>query len=331
MKLLLFSDFHLHNWTYGASYNNGWNSRLLAQLDVGSQIYRIAEEHLVDGVVFLGDLFHTPGKIDAHVLTVANQIMKDLAHSFPLYILTGNHDMATKDGSVHSLSWLPGTVIDSPTIIGDMAFCPYTTDKNIVQKILNETPKGGTCFLHQGVSGHPLAIGSDFVIPNEILHTSMIPEDIQVFTGHYHNPTNLGNLAIVGATMQHNWGDTGGFRGIVIYENNSPQKYTWVSLNYPNFYKVEPLMDIPMGKHFYKLIDCKKDHNEVREELLEAGALSVEFEIKKIESSQEVAVEDFNIEKIISDYENVNKVSDSRIETGRNLREGKYEAPELEG
>ena len=69
MRVLIFSDLHLHNWPYGSTLVDGMNSRLKAQADVLDVIADASVD--ADHVVFCGDLFHTHGKMDASVMRVA--------------------------------------------------------------------------------------------------------------------------------------------------------------------------------------------------------------------------------------------------------------------
>ena len=216
MRVLIFSDLHLHNWPYGASLVDGMNSRLKAQADV---LYAITDAAVdADRVVFCGDLFHCHGKLDAAVLEVAWQGFHRIARlgNCPIDLLVGNHDMADKSMRYHSLQWMRAfnygtkdshfTVIDYPlhqshNHDGPFSFLPYTEDKAVIEKFFAEC--GEVCFMHQGVAKVPM--GSGFLI-DEILTLDMIPDHVKhVFTGHYHQHNKVSDkLTIVGSTMQHN-------------------------------------------------------------------------------------------------------------------------------
>ena len=240
MRVLIFSDMHLHNWAYGSTLVGGMNSRLKAQAAVLDQIAVASEE--ADHVVFCGDLFHTHGKIDAAVLKVAYEGFSRIAEASNTYIdvLVGNHDTADKSMATHALHWMnafnygasPGQgdifrIIDRPLHNSDTdyddpySFLPYTEDKAVIEKFFAEC--GEVCFMHQGVAKVPM--GSGFLI-DEILTQDMIPDHVKhVFTGHYHQHNRVSDkLTVVGSTVQHNWADEGDPRGWVWYDNETGGK-----------------------------------------------------------------------------------------------------------
>ena len=200
MKVLIFSDLHLHQWPYASTLVDGMNSRLKAQADV-LDVIATAAVH-ADHVVFCGDLFHCHGKLDAAVLKVAYEGMQRIVGSCTsIDVLVGNHDMSDKSMQHHSLHWLKAfnfgadaprgdflRVIDHPlhnsseTHYDDFPFSylPYTEDKAVIEKFFAEC--GEVCFMHQGVAKVPM--GSGFLI-DEILTQDMIPDHVKpVFTGH---------------------------------------------------------------------------------------------------------------------------------------------------
>jgi len=112
MRILVFSDLHLHNWSYGSSVNKyGINTRLEDQADILNQIVGIVEEQEIEKVVFAGDMFHTHGKLDAAVLRVAYDGISEFKYALgethqAFVMLVGNHDTADKTKATHSLHWL---------------------------------------------------------------------------------------------------------------------------------------------------------------------------------------------------------------------------------
>ena len=109
MKILIFSDLHVHNWTYGATQIDGWNSRLLVQEKFLDHLANVAAEEDIDVAVFCGDLFHQHGQLTADVLQVAYEGFRTLGNTIPdCYALVGNHDFQTSDGDINSLSFLHG-------------------------------------------------------------------------------------------------------------------------------------------------------------------------------------------------------------------------------
>lgn len=338
-KVIVVSDIHLHKWNYGSTVTKeGLNSRLVKQLNYLYLIRDIAVENKVKEVFCLGDLFHTNSTIQAEVLAAAWKGVNALYNSGVRFnCIVGNHDMASKDGSIHSLDWLRhyGTVVDKPMSFelgGRKAIAvPYTESIELLQHTFNRPNHryAEIALLHQGVNLND-SRGSAWVL-NEIFTKEMVPENIKrVFTGHYHKPCDDGKISIVGSPMQHTWSDyDNAVRGIVLLDTDTleftriPNKYS------PKFIKLDWVEDeftyLPR-EFFAKISNCPQDKMEhTREDLLNDGALSVEFDIpnEPVVSNDVVKSEFISFDSILSEYESV--VEDRRRAVGRQLRERLYE------
>lgn len=340
-KFLVFSDLHLHNWQYGATYSNGWNSRLLAQQNVLNQIVECCEERNINNVFFCGDLFHTHGKVDAACLSIASNFFQKLLHrDIEAVVLIGNHDLVDKEKTINSLRWLGGYSNISLIIKNSYFVCPgmvcaatsYTENKEYLEDILDNTSKDSFVFMHQGVSGIP--VGSDFVIPNEILTPDMIPSHVKhAFTGHYHSHKRINDkLTIVGAPMQHTWADSGEDRGWLVVDSETGE-YERVLSNAPKFVKISGqtlshyTKDIP-GNYIRIEEDIKEnDKEELRKHFMGSGALSVEFAYKnpKKRIICDEQVRDFNLNNVIDKFQKSKNLNERDIKIGQHLREGTYE------
>ncbi len=344
MKLLIFSDIHLHLWNYGSTLVDGMNSRLLAQAKVLDDIAQYTADSPVDHIVFCGDLFHQHGKIDAAVLKVAYEGITKIMESSGVHMdmLVGNHDTGMKDMSVHSMHWLDSIpkvrVIDRPIHnVGQdqqFSFLPYTEDEAVLKKFLAEANE--LCFMHQGMVDVPMASG--FVI-NEILNQDMIPDHVQhVFTGHYHPFTQVSDKAtVVGSVMQHNWADQNDPRGWLIVDtdtlsmeqvhshapefqalnmggadilgNSDEGSGWWAARLNNNFIRVTDFNEATMG--------------ELRKELLDIGARSVDFVISSKSYKQTVVKaitgKGLSVPELVREYEKQHSVSEARRKVGKEL------------
>lgn len=333
-RFVVFSDLHLNEWTYGSTLVDGKNSRLLAQADVLKQIrdYCVAED--VRSVFFCGDLFHTHSKVSASVLHVAHEEFKAFKSAdIHVTFLVGNHDMSDKAGKVHTLDFLKelGTVIEPNE--GSMMyggsktepsfyFYSYTEDRDALLDFIAFCNQPGYMFLHQGV--RDVAMGSGFVIPNEILSADDIPDTmIMAFTGHYHSHRRVSsNLCIVGSPMQHDWGDTGENRGWLLVDG---KEVTQIQSKAPWFIELSPeqAMKDPelLVGNYVRITTPDKDWLVDKEELVKQGALSVEFSVTKETTNQElIEVDSFELEPLIKEFEKRNKVTKVLGDIGRELR-----------
>lgn len=348
IRFLVFSDLHLNVWNYGATYENGQNSRLMDQLDVLHQIRDYAVLHDIKYIFFTGDFFHTHQTVRAEVLMAAHEALSSLAQQSQLIMLAGNHDMADKEGNVHSLSFLKAYAAvvarNSGLFVleGHRIQClPYTEDEDKLKKFLDNTHPGDIVLMHQGVSGIPVS-SRGFTL-NEILAPNMVPAHVEVaFAGHYHSHRKVkDNLYIPGSPMQLTWSDVGEPRGWLDVTSQSMQQGTsvnFVQSKAPEFVEItmshigENIANtnyIPqrVGGNFIRVVDDVPepiDIQSIREGLLDAGARSVEVIPKEMESVK-VARQDFStITELFKEYTEANGIEGRTLEVGRSLMKGNY-------
>jgi DNA repair exonuclease SbcCD nuclease subunit len=248
-KFLVFSDLHLYQWPYGSSITpEGYNTRLIDQWSVLSQIHMAAEDEEIDHIFFTGDFFHTSGRVGSQELAIAAKALDMFRKSGKkMVLLVGNHDQSTKTGDIHSLDLFSsyGVVVDRQMTFnwGDFIIhaMPYTEDAEALKRFLDATPQDSIVLMHQGVSGVPVNDRTCFTL-NEILQADMFNDNAAVgFSGHYHNYREIipNRLYIPGAPMQFNWGDRGSSRGYLVCSTSGAdvrvkRRYT----DAPEFYDI---------------------------------------------------------------------------------------------
>ena len=341
MRILIFSDLHLHEWTYAATVTKeGLNSRLALQRDAIKIMLGHRSLLNADYIVFCGDFFHKHGVVTTPVLSVASELMETLAKTFDkkeVTFLVGNHDMGDNSGKIHAIDLFKryGRIV-APRAYKSIKF-PYPmnfigyTDKReeLVESLRKVNP--GLLFMHQGISGVP--VDSGIVLKNEILSPDIIPDHIEMaFAGHYHSPKKITEkLHVVGAPMQHTWGDKGA-RGWVVYDTDTSAVERYISGD-PEFISVEykEALNIIVGGDFIKVTDAEGDPEEVRQELLNRGAVSVEV-IRKLDSPVQPAVvgqQPKVILDVINDFKKrVNKPGRFE-EVGDEIMKGTYAPPTI--
>lgn len=338
MRVLIFSDLHLHIWPYGASLVDGMNSRLKAQADALDVIAAASVDAYQ--VVFCGDLFHCHGKMDASVLKVAYEGLSKIIDggNVAIDVLVGNHDMSDKSMVNHSLHWLnafnntgnpPLRVIDTPVHNHRLdhynglpfSYLPYTEDKKVIEKFFAEC--GEVCFMHQGVANVPM--GSGFLI-DEILTEDMIPDHVKhVFTGHYHKHNKVSDkLTIVGSTMQHTWNDAGDDRGYLWYDTETGE-IEHVDVGGPRFvtFKMGETSAALIRDNFLRVTNYEgQDTDELRKEFMGIGARSVEF-VQKVAKTKKLDLSGntggFHLPTLVEEYTKQQGIDDDRSKVGKEL------------
>lgn len=232
-RFLVFSDLHLNAWTYGSTVSLDWNSRLGRQRDIVCGMLEYAKHNGINSVLFCGDFFHTPGRINTEVLEAAAAIKKATkTYGVHIYALLGNHDMKTalissinvlEDPYFHPILYAEHFMTEDGIPVSAM---PYTEDpealRSFFAEIKDHEGHERVVMLHQGV--RDVELNSKGFTLNEILSPDMIPENvIQAFAGHYHSYKRVSDkLIIPGSLMQLTWADKGETRGFldVRYDGN---------------------------------------------------------------------------------------------------------------
>ena len=340
MRILVFSDLHIHEWNYGSTLVNGMNSRLLDQAGILKQISKYPDIGALDEIVFCGDLFHTHGKLSASVLKVAyegiRKILQQSTNDMRFTFLVGNHDTALKDKSTHSLHWLNAfgprvRVVNQQyhSIDSECSFLSYTESEDVMKQFFKEAQR--TCFMHQGLSGVPM--GSGFLI-DERFNLAMIPEHVShVYTGHYHAHTRVSEKAtIVGTPMQFTWADEGQDKGFIIIDTVTGE-IERVLLDSPRFVTYNMRNALREGRHtqetivgnFVRVINYDETHKEdIRKEFIDRGSRSVEFISKRVEAKpmKPLRTDGFHLPTLVKQYENDQKVTEERSQVGQEIMKG---------
>lgn len=337
MKRLLFSDLHLNKWSYGASVTKeGFNSRLWQQWLAAKEMIDYAEDNAIEYVYFTGDLFHTHGTISTEALNIACKIFDEFRkRGIKIRAIPGNHDMADKQGSIHSLSFLPPEETCGQWVDGglDVYSMPYTQDEEALKRFLGGVGEGdgGMVLLHQGVAGVPLSSG---YLLDEKLNPEMIPENSVAFTGHYHfHRVVTPRLTVVGNLISLNWNDIDQIKGWVVWDDETGSveqichKDSVLFMSWDN--KLEKHSDLSNvnGAFVRYTVPVKPmEMTEIRAQLTKAGALAVQFSSWQSEKvSKTLKTNDkLTIDHIVDQFDESTK--GRRREVGSELRENNYNA-----
>lgn len=360
MKVVVFSDLHMHNWSYGSNSDSVNPSIYNSRLQDGAKVLHIIHDycfhHKIKYVFFTGDFFHTHGKLDASTLQLAcialRAFKKDGIH---IFFIAGNHDMADKGGYVTSLEPFVeyGTVVKTRSFFKldnvQIGMLAYTEDENVLNSFLHDyvgyidtlDAKDNVQFLfmHQGVAGAP--VGSGFVI-NEILEPDMIPKSItHAFTGHYHSHRKISDrLTIVGSPLQHTWADKNEKKGFLELDLCTGD-YKFIPIKLSEFMELdfdfisfsmevaEEELRSAIYENYIKVVgDIPYEKiRSVKEKLLDMGCRSVEFQIKPSEEiATKIATEDFDLNKLFDNYVKQNKIEDQLVQVGKLARSSSYDS-----
>lgn len=257
MKLAIFSDLHAHNHQQFATVNkDGRNSRLMDCVNIIYQVADAVRDYECDGVVFVGDLFHSRTKIDVDVLDETCCAFEHLVGTTkkPVFMLRGNHDTLDESATADSLSvfdgWPDITVVRNPMIQEMMGvhlwMVPWMSDpRPYFQQIENEHrqrfrgySEPAVLFLHQAVSEG--AVSGERRVAAK-LSINDIPCHLfgDVIAGDYHKFQLIPpNFMYCGSPLQLTAGEAGDAKYIHILDTDSGD-ITHIETGAPKFHLFE--------------------------------------------------------------------------------------------
>ncbi|KAG0619717.1 hypothetical protein M758_4G159600 [Ceratodon purpureus] len=140
------------------------------------------------GIVFLGDFWHSRGALPVELLNMA--IMELRSWQCPAIFIPGNHDQVNLEGQVHALQVLEAAnpyikVLSSPVEYMGALWLPFRRDHSLIEKAVQQHGQIHAIFAHLDIVGAFLNEASQ---AKEGIEPSVFPQDVPVYTGHYHKP-----------------------------------------------------------------------------------------------------------------------------------------------
>jgi DNA repair exonuclease SbcCD nuclease subunit len=225
MKLCILGDTHFgmrnDSPIFHELYKNFYQNTLFSYL----------EEHNINAIFQLGDLFDRRKYINFHTLEQVKSYFFDELESrgITLHTLLGNHDVYWKNTlQVNSTSLVLGeygnvVVYDTPTTVdfGGLAIdvIPWICESNEAQvkTFISET-RSEVCLGHFELIGFEMDRGN---VCHEGFDPSMLSRYETVMTGHFHHPSSKNNIVYVGAPGEMTWADYNDPRGFYIYDTDT--------------------------------------------------------------------------------------------------------------
>ncbi len=272
MKIVIFSDLHVHAWQEHSRDDRGAPSRLRHCLSVLEQVRAYCVEHRVSRVLFGGDLFHKRGVLYTlpYNLMVAELAAWGRAGLY-LYANVGNHDLADRAGKVHTLQALQSagllvTVGDDgwanwsfcekmpddhgPLEIDDVrvtavAYCPDAeelrrrTDAALEARAQHPDSMFTVGLFHHGFKGAKVGTSLEYIVKEDADPDEYAKEFSVMFSGHYHAHQTIGTLGnawYVGSPMEFVRGETSP-KGFLVLDTEAAE-IERVDLDLPRFVKL---------------------------------------------------------------------------------------------
>ena len=268
MKFLILGDLHI-----GA--RNG-NSNFLKMMDsfFHDELFPFILKNKIDHVIQLGDILDKRKGID---FTISKYLMDDFFSWFEfnrvyLYSLTGNHDMYYRqslgvDGpSQFAEKFKYVKIIKKPLVDKRIVYIPWVCDENkeAVEKFLKENKSPDKIVVgHFELAGFPIQKG--FYADKGTLELKHLKGYHKVLSGHYHSPSEKGNIIYVGTPYELTWSDYGDNKRFFVYDNESKtleEHPTKIKLYHKIFYQDGIVVDKEQYRASYVSVVIEQDYDE---------------------------------------------------------------------
>jgi len=223
-KYLLLADTHLGI----RASSDAWHDIVI---NLFKEIRDVCIREEIGTILHLGDFFHERKATNTKTLDVAQQIEKIL-FGLNMYIIVGNHDIFYKSllnpTSLQIFKDSPAIkVIDTTTIIGDnCTLVPWG--------LMPDSSGGGYCFGH-------FPIKTFYMNNSRICNKGFSPQVFKGFehtySGHFHTPSNDGNITYLGSPYAQTFHDINSKRGYYIFDNGHLEFIEYTSA--PKFVKIK--------------------------------------------------------------------------------------------
>jgi DNA repair exonuclease SbcCD nuclease subunit len=319
MKILFFSDLHLHNHQpFHTIMPSGRNSRLQDGLNVLSEISAYCCWNDIDYVIFAGDLFENWRSLDIDVLNCAYEGILNIRRSCKeFFLLVGNHDQYSNTGNVITLAPFRHSceVIwqAEKREVGDIKifFNPFKEDVRKFKKYISDVNCADLMVFHQPIK-EALLPGT-----NMPLNKGVSVEDLQVgkfrmcIGGDVHKRQTLMNCVhYLGSPMQLDFSEAGEKKGFtVLYTEDWSLEFVEVTCA-PRFFYFQSIDEYESRKDevrkqmdFVK-IRCSQEEGElVKKEITHLKIIPIIQDVKRV---QRIKEETSDLE-ILKEYVKLNK------------------------
>ena len=294
MKIAIITDTH-----YGARKGSK-HLHDYFELFYKNVFFPSLEEHKIDTVVHMGDIFDSRKSMDYQSLDWANKVVFDPLKKYKVHAITGNHDCYYKNtNDINSPELL---LTDYPNIktysvakeikLGKLKILllpwinseNYDESKKIIEKSTSRIVMGHLELNgFRATRGHMMETGMD---------VNIFDKFEKVFSGHFHTRSENGKIFYLGNPYEMFWNDVNDPRGFTIFDTET-LTHTPINNPYKLFY------NIYYEDTNYKLFNATEYENKIVKIIVRKKSKPKDFD-KFIDKLYAVGVQDL---KIIENFE----------------------------
>jgi DNA repair exonuclease SbcCD nuclease subunit len=223
------ADIHLDLYKDKEYTQSGLPLKLEEILNTFKNMCDFLIERKINKVAILGDVNHIKQYAAVDAFSIFKSILESY-QSLTFYVIPGNHDMTSKEGTRTAIDLLRGpenvVAMNKPTVFGNITFVPYAD----VSKIPDLEPTD-ILMSHLGLSDAVLSNGTSI---RSNLKSSDLKKWKKVFLGHYHKPQEYYPGTLIPLTRA----EFGEEKRFIIFDSESLETESIPTSGYRKYYEI---------------------------------------------------------------------------------------------
>ena len=334
MKVAIITDTH-----YGARKGSKYLHDYF-ELFYKNVFFPALEEHGIDTVIHMGDVFDSRKSIDYQSFEWAKRVVFEPLKKYNVHAIVGNHDCYYKNtNDTNSPQLLLQSYPNVKTYqeitevqIGNLQvlFIPWINAENFENSVNTIKVSNSKCAMgHLELNGFRAHRGHTM---EEGMDSTLFEKFDRTFSGHYHTRSDNGKIFYLGNPYEMFWNDVNDSRGFAIFDTETLEHYhidNPYRLFYNIYYEDTPYQTFDFSEYESKIVKVivrKKTKPKLFEKFLDKLYSVGVQDLKIVENFDIQESEDFEVTEEESTMSILNRyIDESEFELDKNIIKGIFQ------
>jgi len=334
MKVAIITDTH-----YGARKGSKYLHDYF-ELFYKNVFFPALEEHGIDTVIHMGDVFDSRKSIDYQSFEWAKRVVFEPLKKYNVHAIVGNHDCYYKNtNDTNSPQLLLQSYPNVKTYqeiteaqIGNLQvlFIPWINAENFENSVNTIKVSNSKCAMgHLELNGFRAHRGHTM---EEGMDSTLFEKFDRTFSGHYHTRSDNGKIFYLGNPYEMFWNDVNDSRGFTIFDTETLEHFhinNPYRLFYNIYYEDTPHQTFDFSEYESKIVKVivrKKTKPKVFEKFLDKLYSVGVQDLKIVENFDIQESEDFEVTEEESTMSILNRyIDESEFDLDKNIIKGIFQ------
>ena len=334
MKVAIITDTH-----YGARKGSKYLHDYF-ELFYKNVFFPALEEHGIDTVIHMGDVFDSRKSIDYQSFEWAKRVVFEPLKKYKVHAIVGNHDCYYKNtNDTNSPQLLLQSYPNVKTYqeiteaqIGNLQvlFIPWINAENFENSVNTIKVSNSKCAMgHLELNGFRAHRGHTM---EEGMDSTLFEKFDRTFSGHYHTRSDNGKIFYLGNPYEMFWNDVNDSRGFTIFDTETLEHFhinNPYRLFYNIYYEDTPYQTFDFSEYESKIVKVivrKKTKPKLFEKFLDKLYSVGVQDLKIVENFDIQESEDFEVTEEESTMSILNRyIDESEFELDKNIIKGIFQ------